>query len=155
MKITKFRIYLFLVLISVLGSVVLVLLNISYIERYQIKYRNDIRARDIKVLAEGIKMYITEKNNCPMTSNPVPRTFLPELVFDGSGNPKGGVNISTLENMEDYIDLQKKDPSGGPYLIGTYGNKIYIYTNNFEVYKSNNQTIFELIETDLCNQIPS
>jgi len=153
MKSIKSKILIFIILISIIGSIVLILLNLSYIESYQIKYRNDIRTKDIKSISGGIKRYIAEKNNCPRTSNPVPQTFLPELVFDGSGNPKGGVNISTLEDMGSYIDSGKKDPSGSPYLVGTYDNKIYIYTNHFEIYGSTNQTFFELIETSLCNQI--
>lgn len=149
----KTRTILIIILVCLIGSIILVIVNFSYFETSQIKYRNDIRKSDIHNTAEGIKKFISEKNNCPRTSNPVPEAFLPELIFDGSNNPKGGVSISTLEDVSNFIEENKKDPSGSPYLVGTFDNKIYIYTNSFEVYKSSNQTYFESIETSLCNQI--
>jgi hypothetical protein len=138
-------------LFCILGSIVLIILNFSIIQNTQIQYRNQRRQADITEIADGIKKYITNSNNCPRINTPVPETFLPDLVFEGSNNPKGGVNISTLEDMETYIDLGKKEPNGGPYLIGTFENKIYIYTNNFETLDSPTKAYFQIIETSLCS----
>lgn len=149
----KKRIIFIIISICLLGSILLIILNLSFFETSQIKYRNDIRKSEIKKITDGLKKYILDKNNCPRTSNPVPQAFLPELIFDGSNNPRGGVSISSLEDLQNYIDEGKKDPSGSPYLIGTFDNKIYVYTNSFEVYKSSNQTYSDSLETSLCNQI--
>lgn len=149
----KSKILAFIFVSGIVGSIILIVLNISIIDRLQIEYRNKIRENDLNSISQGLEKFIKETNNCPRTNNPVPRTFLPELIFDESEGPRGGVSLSTLEEVESYIDIHKKDPKGTPYLIGVSRDLIIIYTLDYEVIGSRTKTYFVTLNTSLCNQI--
>jgi hypothetical protein len=108
---------------------------------FQINRRNSDRKNQIDSILSGLKQYISTNNNLPTTSNPDVKSFLPELLFDGS-NPYGGVSVSTLENVQEYFDSGLKDPSGDPYLIGTFEDQIIVYTSHLERFKSRNEVYF-------------
>lgn len=151
-KILVSKYTLYIAFACLIGSIILVIFNLSQIENFQAKYRNEQRQKDIQSLVDGTKKYISAKNNCPRTSNPVPQTFLPELLFEGN-SPKGGVSISTLEDMSDFINTNLRDPENAPYMVGTFGDKIYFYTNNYEKNGGSEDTYFLVIESSLCNQV--
>ncbi len=139
--------------IIVLANVYLIFFNFSLFETFQINYRNELRRKDLDYLKNGIEKFINETKNCPRTSTPVPNTYLPELVIDENNNPKGGVSISTLEEVGDFVDISRKDPKGSSYLIGVVRNNIIIYTSDYELEPGNKTIYFSSISTDLCNDV--
>jgi len=147
-KIIKLKKFWYFVLFCLLVSGILIVFNLSQFKRYQLNRRNEDRKNTIIKLLASVESYIANNNNLPTTSNPEPKNFLPELLFEGK-KPSGGVPVSTLENMQGYnIDLNIKDPSGSPYFVGTFEDELIIYTTNFEVYNSGNETYFESLKTN-------
>ncbi len=144
-KVIKSRTFWVFIIFCLAASLLLVFFNLSQFKKYQINKRNAQRQTDILNLGNGIKSYIAANNNLPTSSNPDTKSFLPELLFEGN-TPSGGINVQTLENMQGYIDTNIKDPSGTPYLIGTYEDQIVIYTTNFETDKKTTQTYFQNIK---------
>lgn len=143
----------FIFIFGLVGSIILIFLNYSQIETYQIKFRNDERQRELKNISEGLKKYILVKNTCPTTSTPIPQTYLAELIIDSNNDPKGGVSIASLENIDDYFNKEEKDPSGNPYFAGIYNNLIYLYTNDYELSSTSKKIYFQTVEASLCNQV--
>jgi hypothetical protein len=152
-KILKSKYTRIIFIISFIGIVALIILNYGQLELYQLNNRNLNRVEDLENISYGLTKYIDEVNNCPTISSPVSQTFLPELVFDDR-DPKGGVNISLLENTQNYFENNKRDPSGNPYFIGISGNLIYIYTNDYELNTSQRSVYYKTVEANLCNQVP-
>lgn len=153
LKNNRKRLFHFVSIVGIIGSIILIIFNISLIEQLQIQYRNDIRVQNLQSIANGVEKFINEKNNCPRTSNPVPQTFLPELIFETNDSPSGGVSVSSLEDINNYVDINMKDPGGSPYFIGITGNKIVFYTLDYEVQGSAKKAYFVSISTSLCSQI--
>lgn len=147
-KILKSKYTKFIVIAGLIGSAILIAINYSQINNYQIKARDDERKKEISEIANQIKNYISEKNSCPKISFPSSQ-FLPELIVDSNNTPKGGVSTDTLEG----IKITQKDPSGSPYFIGSYNDLIYIYTNDYEVNSDTKQVYYQTIEANLCNQV--
>lgn len=149
-RIIKSRTFVGFVLFCLLASAVLIVFNLSQFKRYQMNRRNQQRKHDVDLVISGIKKYIEANNNLPTTSNPDTKSFLPELLFSGS-NPYGGVTISTLENMQEYFDLGMKDPSGDPYLVGTFEDQIIVYTNHFEQFKAQEEVYYQTFKVNPSN----
>ena len=147
-RILKSKYTKFIFITCLIGSAILIVINYSQINNYQIKVRNDERKKEVGEIAATIKGYIQQKNTCPKILFPSAQ-FLPELIVDSSNNPKGGVSTDNLAE----IKVQQKDPSGSPYFIGAYNDLIYIYTNDYEVNSTTKQVYFETIEANLCNQV--
>jgi hypothetical protein len=140
-KIIKSKTFVGFVLFCLLASAVLVVFNLSQFQRFQINRRNQQREHDVDFILSGIQKYITANNNLPTTSNPDAKSFLPELLFVGS-KPSGGINVSTLENMQEYIDLGVRDPSGDPYLVGTYEDQVVVYSTRFEHFNADDDVFY-------------
>lgn len=146
-KIIKSRLFAIIVVFCLIVSTVLLVFNLSQFQKFQINRRNRDRKSQIDSILSGVKRYISANNNLPTTSNPDTKSFLPELLFDGS-NPYGGVSVSTLENMQEYFDLSIKDPSGDPYLIGTYEDQVVTYTGLFERFQAGNTVYYNLFKVN-------
>lgn len=137
--------------------VVMVGLNITAIQTYQARLRDEIRRQNLSTIKKGLETYIISTNNCPKTSNPVPHTYLPELIVE-DGFLKGGVSVSSLEDVDDYFNKNMLDPKGNAYLIGINNGLIYIYTNEVEDKtqlqlntKDEIKSIYEVINSNLCS----
>lgn len=129
----KSRKFVIFVLCCLIASTLLIIFNFSQFQRYRINQRNKERKEQVSVILKSIKDYMkNNNNNLPTSSNPEEGSFLPELLNVLSNKPAGGVAVQTLENMKGYFDQNKKDPSGEPYFIGTYKDKVIVYTNSFE-----------------------
>ncbi|BDQ04814.1 MAG: hypothetical protein KatS3mg084_0332 [Candidatus Dojkabacteria bacterium] len=152
-KVNRKIIVWFITGIIVLANIFLIIFNFSLFETFQINYRNDIRRKDLDNIKSEIERFINETKNCPRTSTPLPNTYLPELLVDDKGNPRGGVSIATLEEADDFIDIHRKDPKGSPYLIGVMRNYIIIYTLDYELGSGRKTTYSISISTDLCNAL--
>lgn len=144
-RLIKSKKFIFFISICILGSLLLIVFNLSQVQKYQLNRRNTQREKDLTTITNGIKDYIVNNNNLPTISNLDQNSFLPELLFINQ-HPSGGISIQSLENMQGYFDLNMKDPFGNPYLIGTSGDKVIIYTPNFEVYKSANEVYFKSLK---------
>jgi hypothetical protein len=144
-KIIKSKTFLSFMLFCLFASVLLAVFNFSQFKKYQMNQRNQQRESDVEQILSGIKRYISTNNNLPTTSNPDTASFLPELLFVGS-NPTGGVNVSTLENMQEYFNIGIKDPAGDPYLVGTYEDQVVVYTNRFEREENSSEVYFKVFK---------
>jgi hypothetical protein len=140
-----------LVLICLLGSLILIVFNLAQFKRYQLTKRNNERKTEISSIVAGIKNYVKTNTNLPTTSNPSEKSFLPELILLEDKKPSGGVNVQSLENMAGYVDTNIKDPSGNPYFIGTFDDKIIVYTNSLELDEGKTDVYFEQLTLDTNN----
>lgn len=154
----KKKLYSLLFLISIIIIGLTLFINITTIQNYQAYLRDETRKKDLQNIKLGVEKYINTVNNCPKTSNPVPHTYLPNLILE-DGYLKGGVPVFTLEDMNDFYDTKKAfDPKSNPYFIGIKDNYIYIYSVQPESYnfnqKSNESTIKNInvfIDAKLCS----
>ena len=62
-------------------------------------------------------------------------------------------SISSLENIEGYLNKKEFDPSGSPYFIGVSNDLIYVYTNEYEINSTSKDIYFVVVEASLCNQV--
>lgn len=147
-KIIKSKKFLWFVGLCLLGSLLLVIFNLSLFKKYQVTQRNNERKTEIKTVIDGVKKYTTENNNLPTTSNPSEKSFLPELILLDNNKPTGGVGVQTMENMNGYLDTSIKDPSGDPYFIGTFENSVIVYTNNLELEDGKHDIYFETFKLE-------
>jgi hypothetical protein len=137
-------------------SGILIAVNLSQVKRYQLSRRNETRTTDIDNIAKGIQNYVRNTKNLPTTSSPSKDSFLPEILFVGE-RPTGGVPISTLEDINGYnFDTNIKEPAGTPYFIGTFENKIIVYTTEFENKNSfGKETYYKSIEIESTQEVQS
>jgi hypothetical protein len=143
MKIIKSKNFWRFIAFCLVASVILIVINLSQLQKYRISQRNNKRKEDIGLIIASIKTYLNNNdNNLPKTSNPDEDSLLPEIIF-AENTPTGGVSVSTLENMEGYSNVKLTDPSGSPYYIGTSADEVIIYSETLEIYKSSNQTYYE------------
>lgn len=149
----KSRKLVYLILVCVSASIVLIAFNFSQFTKYQISRRNNERKSEIANLTKGLANYIRSNSNLPTTSNPAEKSFLPELILLDGTRPSGGVSIQTLENVSDHMDSNMKDPSGNPYFIGTYEDKVLIYTNNFETENRGTDVYFESLDLPTTTKV--
>lgn len=147
-KVFKSKKFIFFITFCLLSSAVLLLFNLSQFERYQKNRRNTERKEEIEIILQGIENYITNTKNLPTSSNPAPKSFLPELIFNNPTNPSGGVSVQSLENMQGYFDLNIKDPSGNPYSIGTFEDQVIVYTSHLEKADNSSELYFDTLKLD-------
>lgn len=139
-------------ILLLIASAILIFFNLSQIQGFQIKIRNDQRQKDVNEIASKVEKYIKEEKKCPTTSNPVPKSYLPELIFDKK-IPRGGINVNTLEDMGKYLGNEKKDPEGNPYSLGIFEGEIIVYNSHVESINGPDTVYFKTIDADLCNVI--
>lgn len=127
----KFYSLIFIIIFILIA--ITIIINISNIRNYQAYVREETRKKDLEYIKSGIEEYINKMNNCPRTSNPVPHTYLPQLILE-DGYLKGGVPVFTLEDINNFINPNRTfDPKGTPYFIGIKDNLIYVYSNEMEI----------------------
>lgn len=150
-KVIRSKKLIWLAIFCLIGSLLLIIFNLSQFQKYQMNKRNNERKSEISNFINGLKNYVKDNNNLPTTSNPNEKSFLPELIVLEDKKPSGGVSVQTLENVGGYLDTSIKDPSGQPYFIGTFEDKIIVYTNNLELEDGANEVYFEQLQLDTNN----